>query len=183
MSTTQEFDNLLNRIAALRSTVADQLSSQFVQNPQLADIVVNQLDDLLNSAITLDQATPPLPDLGLANLVGIGDESAKSFGETQLPYGITPYDDTVTSERIIAVGDLYYIFQYEMVGIFRAMLKLQELFRAGTVRLSAGTGAFGLYRYDRTASASPHQPRPLASLSTRLWLHQYRTANRRTAQL
>jgi hypothetical protein len=29
------------------------------------------------------------------------------------------------------------------------MLKLQEQFTAGTVRLSAGAGAYGLYRYDR----------------------------------
>jgi hypothetical protein len=71
------------------------------------------------------------------------------MGETRLPPGVEPYDDTVTSERILGVGDLYYIFQHEKVGIFRAVLKLQEMFKSGVVRLDTGSGAFGLYRYDR----------------------------------
>jgi hypothetical protein len=33
--------------------------------------------------------------------------------------------------------------------VVRVMQKLQELFRAGTIRLSAGQGAYGLYRFDR----------------------------------
>jgi hypothetical protein len=149
MATTQEYLDLLNQIAALRSTLADQLAGQLVENPQLADVVVNQLDDLLASAVDQDQTGPQPPDLGLANLVGIGDEAAAQFGDTRLPFGIMPYDDTVTPERLLAVGDLYYIFQFEMVGLFRAILRLQELFKAGTVRLSDGQGAFNLYRYDR----------------------------------
>jgi hypothetical protein len=36
-----------------------------------------------------------------------------------------------------------------MIGVFRVTLKLQELFRAGVVRLSAGLGAYRLYQYDR----------------------------------
>jgi hypothetical protein len=33
--------------------------------------------------------------------------------------------------------------------VFRVVQKLQELFRGGTVRLSAGPGAYGLYQFDR----------------------------------
>src|SRR5215510_8215286 len=47
------------------------------------------------------------------------------------------------------LGDLYYIYQHEMIGVFRVSLKLQELFKAGVVRLSSGPGAFALYQYDR----------------------------------
>jgi hypothetical protein len=49
----------------------------------------------------------------------------------------------------VAVGDLYYLWQHEKIGVFRVVQKLQELFKAGTVRLSAGTGAFALYQFDR----------------------------------
>jgi hypothetical protein len=49
----------------------------------------------------------------------------------------------------MAVGDMYYLWQHEKIGVFRAVQKLQELFKAGTVRLSAGPGAFALYQFDR----------------------------------
>src|SRR5205823_972832 len=96
-----------------------------------------------------DSAAPPPPDLGLASLAGVGPEAARDFGETRMPQGVRPYDDQVSSERIVAVGDLYYIYQHERIGVFRVVQKLQELFRAGAVRLSSGEGAFGLYQFDR----------------------------------
>jgi hypothetical protein len=40
-------------------------------------------------------------------------------------------------------------FLHEKIGVFRVVQKLQELFRAGTIRLSAGTGALALYQFDR----------------------------------
>ena len=36
-----------------------------------------------------------------------------------MPHGVEPYDETITSERIVAVGDLYYIYQHETIGVFR----------------------------------------------------------------
>ena len=66
-----------------------------------------------------------------------------------MPPGVVEYDETIVSERMLAVGDLYYIYQHEKIGVFRVMRKLQDLFRAGTVRLSAGPGAFALYQFDR----------------------------------
>src|SRR5581483_6275221 len=88
-------------------------------------------------------------DKGLAALVGVGPEAAKEFGTTRVPPGVEAYDETITSERIIAVGDMYYLWQHEKIGVFRVVQKLQELFRAGSVRLSGGPGAFGLYQFDR----------------------------------
>jgi hypothetical protein len=104
---------------------------------------------MLQSVVDADSKIPPPPDKGLAELAGIGPEAAQELGQTRIPQGVEPYDETIVSERILAVGDLYYIYQHEKIGVFRAMQKLQELFRAGAVRLSAGPGAFALYQFDR----------------------------------
>jgi hypothetical protein len=149
MAREQDYQNLLDRIAALRETVTDRLAPELIQNPQLADIVTKQIDDMFQSVVAADGQVPPPPDKGLAELIGVGPEAATQFGVTRIPQGVEPYDETVTSERIIAVADLYYIYQHERIGVFRAIQKLQELFRAGTVRLSAGEGAFALYQFDR----------------------------------
>jgi hypothetical protein len=149
MATEQEYQSLYDRIAALRDTMMSRLSADLIQNPQLADAITKQIDDMLASVVAADmQATPP-PDKGLAKLVGIGPEAADDFGQTRVPPGVIAYDETVTSERILAVADLYYIYQHETIGVFRVMQKLQELFRAGAVRLSGGPGAFALYQFDR----------------------------------
>lgn len=63
-----------------------------------------------------------------------------------------PYDEPVSTARLLAGADLYYIYQHEMAGVFSSVLKLQELFKAGTIQLSDdGPGSFGLYQYDRRA--------------------------------
>jgi hypothetical protein len=144
-----QYQELLDRIAALRQTLADQLASDLIQNPQLADALNEEIDQLLASVVEAEQKAPPPPDKGLAQLIGIGPEAADDLDKTRIPHGIAQYDDTVTSERIIAVADLYYIYQHEIIGAFQVVQKLQELFRAGTVRLSGGAGAFGLYQFDR----------------------------------
>ena len=71
------------------------------------------------------------------------------LADTRLPSGVAEYDEAVASERILATADLYYIYQHERLGVFRVVRKLEELFRAGTLRLSGGTGAYALYRFDR----------------------------------
>src|SRR5690348_16083474 len=149
MATEQDYQAFLDRIAALEETVADRLSSRLVTDPQLADVLVKQIDDLLQQAVTADNAIPPPPDKGLAQLVGVGPEASDALGKTRIPQEITPYDETVSSERLVAMGDLYYIYQHERIGVFRATQKLQELFRAGAVYLSSGSGAYALYQFDR----------------------------------
>jgi hypothetical protein len=149
MATQDELQSLYDRIAALRETVTDRLSSRLVENPQLADVIMKQIDELLAGAVADDAKVPPPPDKGLARLVGIGPEAAADLGVTRVPQGVQAYDETVTSERILAVGDLYYIFQHEKIGVFRVVQKLQELFRGGAVRLSTGAGAYALYQFDR----------------------------------
>src|SRR5262249_51789982 len=149
MATERDYQGLYDRIAALRDRVTSRLASDLITNPQLADALTKQIDDMLQSVVDADAKALPPPDKGLAELAGIGHQAAKDFGQARIPPGVEPYDETITSERIIAVGDVYYIYQHEKIGVFRVVQKLQELFRAGTVRLSAGAGAFALYQFDR----------------------------------
>jgi hypothetical protein len=149
MATERNYQSLYDRIAALRETVTSRLSADLISNPQLADALNKQIDDMLQSAVEADAKTPPPPDKGLAQLIGVGPEAANQLGQTRIPPGVESYDETITSERIVAVGDMYYLWQHEKIGVFRAVQKLQELFRAGTVRLSGGPGAYALYQFDR----------------------------------
>ena len=149
MASEKDYQGLYDRIAALRAQVTNRLSSDLISNPQLADAITKQIDDMLASVVDSDSKIPPPPDKGLAALAGVGPEAAKDFGVTRIPPGVEPYDETITSERIVAVGDMYYLWQHEKIGVFRVVQKLQQLFRAGTVRLSGGPGAFALYQFDR----------------------------------
>ena len=149
MTTQSEYHFFLDQLGALRQTLVDQLSSQLVENPQLADEITNQLDSLEEAAIEQAELAPQPADQGLAQLIGIGPDATDLLADTHIPPSPDNYDENVTSERIIAVGDLYHTYQFEKIGVFRAVLKLQDMFKAGTVRLSSGKGAFGLYQYDR----------------------------------
>src|SRR5439155_5073803 len=113
MATERDYQGLYDRIAALRETVTSRLSSDLITNPQLADALTKQIDDLLQSTVDADAKATPPPDKGLSELIGVGPQAAATFGQTRIPQGVEPYDETITSERIIAVGDLYYLFQHE----------------------------------------------------------------------
>lgn len=149
MATAGENQSLYDRIAALRETLTDKLAPQLIQNPQLADALTQQIDAMLSQAVAAEAQMPAPPDGGLAELIGLGPQAASKIDETHLPQGVEDYDESISSERVLAVADLYYLYQHERLGIFQAVGKLQELFNAGAVRLSTGEGAYGLYRFDR----------------------------------
>lgn len=149
MSTESESTTLQLQLAALRAKLADQAGSDLISDPRLADALTNEVDALMKILEAAAAQEPRPPDGGLAQLAGIGDESARRLGDTRLVPGVENYDENISSERILAVADLYYIYQHERLGVFRAVRKLQELFKAGTVRLSSGAGAFALYQFDR----------------------------------
>src|SRR6201993_467876 len=149
MAKESEYQALLDRIAALQETVTDQHAADLIANPQLADALMDKIDDMLQAVVAADEQAKPPPDQGLAQLAGVGPGASTKFGDTRIPQGVEPYDEQVQSERIIAIGDLYYIYQHEKIGVFRVIQKLKELFQAGAVRLSGGQGAFRLYQFDR----------------------------------
>jgi hypothetical protein len=149
MATIQEYQELHNLTAAFRAALVHQKAAELIENPPLAEALLRQVDEFLNAWEKAEALKPQPPDGGLAQLIGLGPEAASEIGGIPVAARPEEYDETVTSERIHAVGNLYYIYQHEKVGIFHAVLKLQELFEAGSVRLSTGDGALGLYRYDR----------------------------------
>src|SRR6266850_1457496 len=101
MATERDYQSLQDRIAALRETVTGRLSSDLIANPQLADALTKQIDDMLASVIKADLNSQPPPDKGLAELIGLGPQAAVEFGKTRVPQGVEPYDETITSERIV----------------------------------------------------------------------------------
>lgn len=149
MLSEKDYQDRLDRIQALREQVAERLSGSLVSNPALAEELNRQIDTLVDAATTADTSAPGPPDGGLAQLVGVGPDAAARFGAVQMSQGVSPYDENINSERIVAVGDLYYIYQHERIGVFRVVQKLKELFEGGAVRLSGGPGAFHLYQFDR----------------------------------
>lgn len=149
MATERDYQSFLDRIAALRARVVSLRSGDIATNPALADELKNQIDEMFGNAVEEDQQAPLPPDKGLAELVGVGEGAAGTLAEARIPQGVEPYDERIASERMVAVGDLYYIYQHERIGVFRVMQKLKQLFNAGAVRLSSGEGAFLLYQFDR----------------------------------
>jgi hypothetical protein len=149
MPTESESTLLQLRLAALRAKLADQAGSDLISDPRLAEALTGEVAAIMRILESADGQQARPPDGGLAQLAGIGDESAQRLGDTRLVPGVENYDENIQSERILAIADLYYIYQHERLGVFRAVRKLQELFKAGTVRLSNGEGAFALYQFDR----------------------------------
>jgi hypothetical protein len=45
MATEREYQNLYDRIAALRDTVTNRLAPDLISNPQLADTLTKRIDD------------------------------------------------------------------------------------------------------------------------------------------
>src|SRR4051794_3490858 len=101
----KERDNrsLYDRIAALRETMVDRFSGDLIAQPQLADELNKRIDELLDAVVKSDMTAKPPPDQGLAELAGIGPEAASDLGATRMPPGVLAYDETVTSERMLAV--------------------------------------------------------------------------------
>lgn len=149
MANEQDYQDVFDRIAALREAMTARFAGDLVSNPALADALKQQVDNIVTAVVKQDLEAKAPPDKGLAQLIGVGPDAADRFGKTRIPHGVEAYDDQITSERLVAVGDLYYIYQHEKIGVFRVMRKLKELFQAGAVRLSSGDGAYRLYQFDR----------------------------------
>jgi len=157
MPKTRDYDQRNDRIAALLQNTIEQLGPELAANPQLAEVLNQTVDDQVRKFDESQNGRGVPPDGGLADLIGLGNTAPANLGETQISGGVVDYDDTVTSDRILASSDLYYIAIHELLGVFKVMHKLQELFRAGTLRISNGDGAYGLYRFDKHNILRYHQ--------------------------
>ena len=163
MPTTSDLDGLKNQRAKLIESVISALGPEALADPNLPDVVNSLIDKRLgtsasavssmngSSPSTSGPKSPSTGDGGLSDLIGLGDSAPADFAEAEMSSGVVDYDDTVTSDRLLATADLYYQAVHERLGVFQVIFKLQELFRAGSIRISAGPGAFGLYRFDKHA--------------------------------
>jgi hypothetical protein len=145
----KELQERRDRLALARATVMDEREAELIENPQLAEALQHEIDAIEQKLAEEDAKQPRPADGGLADLIGFGASAPADLSGVRQPSKVEEYDDEVSSERLLAVADLYYIYQMERLGVFSVILKLQHLFKAGTVRLSAGQGANALYRYDR----------------------------------
>ncbi|NJM45840.1 MAG: hypothetical protein HC860_06405 [Alkalinema sp. RU_4_3] len=157
MLKTKEYDQRNDRVAALLQNTIQQLGPELAANPQMAEILNRMVDDQLRKFDESQNGKGLPTDGGLADLIGLGKDSSKDLGDAQVSGGVIDYDDSVTSDRLLATADLYYLYVHERLGVFRVMNKLQELFRAGTLRISSGEGAYGLYRFDKHNILRYHQ--------------------------
>ena len=149
MPTTNDYDQTNDRIAALLQSTIEAMGPELVGNPELAEVINHMIDDQVDKYTEAQNSKNEAADGGLADLIGLGKDAPADLGQTRVAPGVANYDDTVTSDRILATADLYYIFMHELLGVFRVVDKLQELFRAGTLRISSGEGAYALYRFDK----------------------------------
>jgi len=149
MPKTRDYDQRNDQLAALLQNTIEQLGPELAANPQMAEVLNRMVDDQLRKYDESQNGKGIPADGGLSDLIGLGKDAPKDLGDTQVSGGVADYDDTVTSDRILATADLYYLYVHERLGVFRVINKLQELFRAGTLRISSGEGAYGLYRFDK----------------------------------
>jgi hypothetical protein len=149
MTSATQYDNAKDNRAALIDSVLHGLGPDALADPNVGDLVNRLVDQKLAGAKTAGSASPPPTDGGLADLIGLGGGASSDLGQVAISPGVQDYDDTVTSARLLATADLYYQCVHEMLGVFSVVFKLQELFRAGSLRVSNGPGALALYRFDK----------------------------------
>ncbi|URD60740.1 hypothetical protein M8312_13330 [Sphingomonas sp. KRR8] len=147
--TRRDYDELLAKLEGLRSALVVAARDELAAGPSSGAELLNSYVDSAQSLIEGTIADRQPPDGGFANLIGLGPTVARDAGDAPAPTSVPSYDNDIRRERLLAVADLYYLYQHERAGVFRAVLKLQTLFRSGEVRLSDGPGAMALYQYDR----------------------------------
>ena len=157
MVTTSEYNDRNDQAALLLQEAIKNLGPALIANPELAELLNRKVDQQLNEYYAAQNGKGTSVDGGLSDLIGLGKDSPTNLGDTEISRGVADYDDTLKSDRILATADLYYIYIHERLGVFRVMNKLQELFRAGTLRISDGEGAYGLYRFDKHNILRYHQ--------------------------
>src|SRR5947207_793304 len=150
MTSTGQYDQWKDQRELIVSQVLSALNADAMADPNMPETVQRLVDQQLATMAPLNGTRPPA-DGGLTDLMGLGGTAPADPGQTVMSPGVVDYDDTVASARLLATADLYYQYVHDRMGVFDVIFKLQELFRAGTLRISGGSGAFGLYRFDKHA--------------------------------
>jgi len=151
IDTLGELNGILGRLQELRRQLVEGARDELTEKPGQAELINQYIAEAEGAIMTALKPKPgePRGDGGLLPMIGLGDKVAGTVGESASSPLVPNYDDQIGRDRITAIGDLYYLYKLEAVGTFRAVLKLQQLFKAGDVRLSDGEGAMALFQYDR----------------------------------
>src|SRR6266851_5395270 len=102
MPTRDDYFDLINRIETLRNRLAELQAAQN-PNPVVADAVARELAALQQALIGFQLRETPPPDEGLAQMIGLGPDAASRMGAVRVVAGVEAYDDTVTSQRLLAI--------------------------------------------------------------------------------
>jgi len=149
MTTTNDYNHMNDRISSLLQKTIEAMGPELVGNPELAEVLNRMIDGQVDKYTEAQDGKNQENDGGLADLIGLGKDAPTDLGQTQMPPDFADYDDTIDSDRIRAAAQLYHICIHELLGVFSVVDKLQELFRAGTLRISGDEGALALYRLEK----------------------------------
>lgn len=151
IDTQGELNGVLGRLQRLRRQMVESARDELTEKPGQAELInqyIAEAEDAIMAALAPAPGAPR-DDGGMMPMMGLGDTVATTLAHAASAPLVPDYDDQINRDRLGATGDLYYLYQMEALGIFRAVLKLQQLFKSGEVRLSDGRGAMALFQYDR----------------------------------
>ncbi|MEL6240884.1 MAG: hypothetical protein AAFR19_06190 [Pseudomonadota bacterium] len=151
IDTLGELNGVLGRLQGLRRQLVEEARDELTEKPGQAELINQYVAEAEDAIMAALKAPPGAPrdDGGMMPMIGLGDTVATTLGQSASAPLVPDYDDQINRDRITAIADLYYLYQMESLGTFRAVLKLQQLFKSGEVRLSEGRGAMALFQYDR----------------------------------
>lgn len=151
IDTLGELNGVLGRLQSLRKQLVEDARDELAEKPGQAELInqyIGEAEDVIMAALK-PAPNAPRDDGGMMPMVGLGGQVASTLAQSASAPLVPNYDDQISRDRIYVVGDLYYLYQMEALGTFRAVLKLQQMFKSGEVRLSDGAGAMALFQYDR----------------------------------
>lgn len=100
-------------------------------------------EELMRAASAEGEAT------SFQDLVGLGQKGSLPFDAVTVPRIEADFDESVVPTQLHAAAELYFIYQYERMNVFRAAGVLIRLFHEGRIRIQRGPGARALYLLER----------------------------------
>ena len=100
-------------------------------------------EELVRAAASEGEAT------SFQDLIGLGPKGSLPFDSVTVPRIESDFDEAVVPTQLHAAAELYFIYQYERMNVFRAAGVLIRLFHEGRLRIQRGPGARALYLLER----------------------------------
>jgi hypothetical protein len=94
-------------------------------------------------------AAAPASGDGFLDMIGVGPKGPVGFEDIAYPYLRPDFDYSYVSSQLHASAELYFIYQYDRSKIFQVVNVLLRLFHSGSIKLTRGPGAKGLYLLEK----------------------------------